>query len=228
MQLLEPKRVILFRDLDRNTMVFLPPGSLVLFSIPVVVAKLEIIQCTFTKKRQSNLTLVSFPPLSLLRGRLLPIDLIVGRRGQFLQPGAQLLLQELLGGVLVASGGGRRRCGLHQLVVTAEAGATAQGRRLQLDHLGRRGELGADALPAGLTASVTHGEIALPQLSAETVADHAGPLQAVATALGTVQGDLLVGPHHSAGETGAQLGPQVLDGEHRLGTHLEGGGRQGR
>lgn len=65
MQLLEPKRVILFRGLDRNTMVFLPPGSLVLFSIPVVVAKLEIIQCTFTKKRQSNLTLVSFPPLSL-------------------------------------------------------------------------------------------------------------------------------------------------------------------
>lgn len=60
MQLLEPKRVILFRGLDRNAM-----GSLVLFSIPVVVAKLEIIQCTFTKKRQSNLTLVSFPPLSL-------------------------------------------------------------------------------------------------------------------------------------------------------------------
>lgn len=89
MQLLEPKRVILFRGLDRNAM-----GSLVLFSIPVVVAKLEIIQCTFTKKRQSNLTLVSFPPLSLLRGRLLPTDpcLIMGRRGQFLQPGAQLLL----------------------------------------------------------------------------------------------------------------------------------------
>lgn len=160
----------------------------------------------------------------------MPIDLIVGRRGQFLQPGAQLLLQELLGGVLVASGGGRRRrrCGLHQLVVTAEAGAAAQGCRLQLDHLGRRGELGADALPAGLTASVTHGEIALPQLSAETVADHAGPLQAVTAALGTIERDLLVGPHHAAGEAGAQLGAQVLDGEHRLGTHLEGGGRQGR
>lgn len=157
-------------------------------------------------------------------------DLIVGRRGQFLQPGAQLLLQELLGGVLVASSGGRRRRSrrLHQLVVTAEAGTTAQGRRLQLDHLGRRGELGADALPAGLTASVTHGEIALPQLSAETVADHAGPLQAVAAALGTIEGDLLVGPHHAAGETGTELGPQVLDGEHRLGAHLEGGGRQSR
>lgn len=147
------------------------------------------------------------------------------RRGQFLQSGTQLLLQELLADVLVAAGRGPGRSRrLHQLVVTAEAGTTAQGcRRLQLEHLGRRrGVLGADALPACLTAGMTHGEIALPQLPAQTVAQHAGSFQAVATALGAIEGHLLVGPHHSAGEARAELGPQVLNGEHRLGTDFKG------
>lgn len=146
----------------------------------------------------------------------------MGRRGEFLQSGTQFLLQELLADVLVAAGWGRR---LHQLAVTAEAGAAAEGcRRLQLDHLGRRGELGTDALPACLTAGVTHGEIALPQLPAQPVAQHAGPFQAVAAAFGAIQGHLLVGPHYAAGKARAELGPQVLNGEHRFGTDFEGGG----
>lgn len=114
---------------------------------------------------------------------------IVCCRGQFFQTGTQLLLQELL-----ATTGRCCCCGrLHKLVVTAEAGATAQGCGLQLDHL-RRGVLGAGALPTGLTASVTHGEIALPALSADAIADHAGPFQTVATALGAIQRNLLVSP----------------------------------
>lgn len=150
--------------------------------------------------------------------------LIVCRRGKFLQTGTQFLLQELL-----ATAGHRGRCHgccgrLHELVVTAEAGATAQGCRLQLDHL-RRSVPGAGALPAGLAACVTHGEIALPSLSADAVADHAGPLQTVPTALGTIQRNLLVGPQDSAGEARAQLDAQVFDGEHGLGTDFQGGGR---
>lgn len=53
---------------------------------------------------------------------------VVGLGGEFLQPGAQFLLEELLVRRSVAGGhGGRRR--LHQLMVTAEAGATAERRR---------------------------------------------------------------------------------------------------
>lgn len=148
---------------------------------------------------------------------------IVCRRGQFFQTGTQLLLQELL-----ASAGHRGRgCRggrLHKLVVTAEAGATAEGRRLQLHHL-RRAVLGAGALPTGLTASVTHGEIALPALSAFAIANHAGPFQTISTALGTIQRNLLVGPQHSAREARSQLDAQVFDGEDGFGTDLQGGGR---
>lgn len=147
------------------------------------------------------------------------------RRGKFLQAGTQLLLQELLA-TAGHRGPGHGCCGrLHELVVTAEAGATAQGCGLQLDYLRRRRVPGAGALPTGLAACVTHGEIALPALSADAVADHAGPFQAVATALGAIERNLLVGPQDSAGEARSELDAQVFDGEHRLGTDFQGSGR---
>lgn len=150
--------------------------------------------CTL-KKRDNQIFNASFPQLEDIPHRAwicLRSVSIVCCRGQFFQSGTQLLLQELL-----ATAGHRGPCcccgRLHKLVVTAEAGATAQGCGLQLDHL-PRGVLGAGALPTGLTASVTHGEIALPGLSAEAIADHAGSFQTVATALGAIQRNLLVGP----------------------------------
>lgn len=153
----------------------------------------------------------------------------MGLGGEFLQPGAQFLLEELLVRGSVAGGhGGRRR--LHQLMVTAEAGATAERRRrLQLAHdLG--GELcGANALPAGLATGVAHGEVTLPRLTAEPVTKHARPFQAVTAALGAVQRYLVVGPGNSAREARTQLGAQIFDGEHRFRTDLQGcGGRHGR
>lgn len=105
--------------------------------------------------------------------------------------------------------------------MTAEAGATAERRRrLQLAHdLG--GKLGsADALPAGLAAGVAHGEVTLPRLAAHSVAEHAGPLQAVSAALGAIQRDLVGRPGYATGEARAQLGAQIFDGEHGLGADL--------
>lgn len=105
---------------------------------------------------------------------------IVSCRGQFFQSSTKLLLEELL---TTAWHRGRCCCGrLHKLVVTAEAGATTEGCGLQLDHR-RRSILSAGALPTSLTASVTHGKIALPGLSANTITDHARSVQTVATAL---------------------------------------------
>lgn len=80
-------------------------------------------------------------------------------------------------------------------MMTAEAGTAAEWcRRLQLaDHLSR--ELGgADALPARLATGMTHCEVTLPRLAADSVAQHAWPLQAVAPTLGAIQRDLVVGP----------------------------------
>lgn len=144
--------------------------------------------------------------------------------GELLEPGAQLLLQKLLVRGSVAGGHGGRR--LHQLVMTAEAGTTAERRRrLQLaDHLG--GKLGgANTLPARLAARMAHGEVTLPRLAAESVAQHARPLQAVASALGAIERDLVVGPGHATGEARTQLGAQIFDGQHGLGADLQGGGR---
>lgn len=147
----------------------------------------------------------------------------MGLGRQLLEPGAQLLLQELLVRGSVAGGHGRRR--LHQLVVAAKAGATAERRRrLELaDHLG--GELpGADALPAGLATGVTHGEVALPGLTADSVAENARSFQAVAAALGAIQRDLVVVPGDATGEARAQLGAQIFDREDGLGADFAGCG----
>lgn len=116
---------------------------------------------------------------------------IVCCRGKFFQTSTKLLLQKLLA---TAGHRGRCCCGcLHKLVVTAEAGATAEGCGLQLDYRSR-GIFGAGALPTGLTASVTHGKIALPGLSADAIADHARPVQTVATAFRAIQRNLMVCP----------------------------------
>lgn len=154
----------------------------------------------------------------------------MGLGGEFLQPGAQFLLEELLvcGSVAGAGHGGR----LHQLMVTAEAGATAERRRRLLSELAHDlgGELGgADALPTGLATGVAHGEVTLPRLTAHAVAEHAGPFQAVTTALRAIQRNLIVGPGHSAREARTQLGAQIFDGQDGLRTDLQGrGGRHGR
>lgn len=168
-------------------------ASLVGSIIHYTCSLLEIVQCVHSKKGDNLMFNASFPQLEDIPHRAgVVLVSIVSCRGQFFQTGTQLLLQELL-----ATAGHRGRCcccgRLHKLVVTAEAGATAQGRGLQLDHL-RRGVLGAGALPTGFTACVTHGEIALPGLSANAIADHAGPFQTVTTALGAIQRNLLVGP----------------------------------
>lgn len=63
---------------------------------------------------------------------------------------------------------------------------------------------------------MAHGEIALPQLTADAIAEHARALEAVAAALGAIEGDLVLGPGHAAGVTRAELFPQLLDRQHRV------------
>lgn len=110
--------------------------------------------------------------------------------------------------------------------MTAEAGTTAERRRrLQLaDHLGGKFS-GTDALPARLATGMAHGEVALPRLAADAVAQHARPFQAVAAALGAVQRDLVVGPGDATREARTQLSAQIFDGQNGLGADLQGGGR---
>lgn len=133
---------------------------------------------------------------------------IVSFSRKLFQSCTQLLLEKLLTHGTMT--GGHRGC-LHELMMTAEAGATTERGRLQLYHLGR--ELGADALPTRFAASVTHREITLPELTANSIADHAGSLKAVTAALGAVQGNLIVGPGDATGEAGTELSAQIFDGQ---------------
>lgn len=64
---------------------------------------------------------------------------------------------------------------------------------------------------------MAHGEITLPQLTADAIAEHTGTLEAVATALGTIEGHLVPGPGDAAGVAGAELLPQLFDRQHRIG-----------
>lgn len=63
---------------------------------------------------------------------------------------------------------------------------------------------------------MAHGEITLPQLTADAIAEHTGTLEAVATALGAIEGHLVSGPGHAAGVAGAELLPQLLDRQYRV------------
>lgn len=63
---------------------------------------------------------------------------------------------------------------------------------------------------------MAHGEIALPQLTADAITEHTGTLEAVAAALGAIERDLVPGPGHAAGVAGAELLPQLLDRQHRV------------
>lgn len=62
-----------------------------------------------------------------------------------------------------------------------------------------------------LHSNTYHGKVPLPRRSTRAIAQGAGPLHAVATALTAVQRDMVLGPGHAAGEARAQLHPQFLN-----------------
>lgn len=132
------------------------------------------------------------------------------RRGQLFQAGAQLLGQAQL----IRSGGGTRGGG---------SSACSHG-QLDSGHDFRVAD--AHAHPASLTAGMGHGEITFPLDTALAVAQGTGTLQAVATAFAAVEGHMVVRPGDAAGEAGAHVLAQLLNGQHVVHADLQGTAHQ--
>jgi len=71
-----------------------------------------------------------------------------------------------------------------------------------------------------------HGEITFPLDTALAVAQGTGTLQAVATAFAAVEGHMVVRPGDAAGEAGAHVLAQLLNGQHVVHADLQGTAHQ--
>lgn len=80
----------------------------------------------------------------------------------------------------------------------------------------------------GLGGRTHHGKVTLPLDTALAVAEGAGTLQAVAAALAAVEGHMIVRPGDAAGEAGAHVLAQLLDGQHVVHADLQRAAHQVR